>query len=146
MSIKKQIPSLSKLYTFYEEIPESVLEETDVDSYFCHINLDIALIDNRIDRVSRGSNKKIFAFKLFQFRNLKNQQRFILEEEVSVSLKQFAAILNTLRKFLKQYGKPVKFQALYYLPKPKEEIGFNFSKTNSLHTISETLKNIATDR
>ena len=64
--------------------------------------MDIALIDNQIFRVSKGSNKKDFAFKLFQFCNLKNQQRFIFEEEVSVSLKEFAAILNTLRQFLKQ--------------------------------------------
>ena len=127
MSIKKQIPSLSKLYAIYEEVPETFLDETDVDSYFYHNILDIALIDKRIVRVSKGSNKKIFAFKLFQFCDLKNQQRFILEEEVSVSLKELAAILNTLRQFLKQYDKAVKFP-LYPLPKPKQEIGFTLFK------------------
>ena len=147
MSVKKQISSLSKLYTIYEEVPESFLDETDVDSYFYHNIVDIALIDNRVVRVSKGSNKKIFAFKLFQFCNLKNQQRFILEEEVSVSLKELAAILNTLRQFLKQYDKTVKYPALYPLPKPKQEIYLLlYLKTNSLHIISKTLKNIATDR
>ena len=34
MSVKKQISSLSKLYTIYEEVPESFLDGTDVDSYF----------------------------------------------------------------------------------------------------------------
>ena len=102
MSVKKQFSSLSELYTTYEEVPESFLDETDVDSDFYHNILDIALIDNRNVRVSKGSNKKKFAFKLFQFCNLKNQQRFIHEEEVSVSLKELAAILNTLRQFLKQ--------------------------------------------
>ena len=34
MSVKKQIPSSCKLYSFYEEIPEEFLDETDVDSYF----------------------------------------------------------------------------------------------------------------
>ena len=43
---------------------------------------------------------------------------------MSVSLKELAAILNTLRQFLKQYEKTVKFPALYPLPKPKQEIGF----------------------
>ena len=85
--------------------------------------MDIALIDNRTVRVSKSSKKKFFALKLFQFCNLKNQQRFILEEEVSVSLKELAAILNTLRQCLKQYDKAVKFP-LYPLPKPKQEIGF----------------------
>ena len=128
MSVKKQTSSSSKLYTIYEEVPESFLDEIDVDSYFYHNILDIALIDNRIVRVSKGSNKKIFAFKLFQFCNLKNQQRFILEEEVSVSLKELAAILNTLRQFLKQYDKTVKYPALYPLPKPKQEIDFTLFK------------------
>ena len=145
MSIKKQIPSLSKLYTMYEEVPKSFLDEIDVDSYFYHNILDIALIDNRIVRVSKAANKKIFAFKLFQFCNLKNQQRLILEE-MSVSLKELAAILNTLRQFVKQYDKAVKFPALYTLPKPRQQIGFTLLKTNSLHIISKTSKNIATDR
>ena len=128
MSTKKQIPSLSKLHIIYEEFSEIFLDEMDVDSYFCHNILDIALIDSRIVRVSKGSNKKNFALKLFQFCNLKNQQRFFLQEEVSVSLKELAAILNTLRKFLKQYDKTVKFPALYPLPKPKQEIGFTLFK------------------
>ena len=78
MSVKKQIPSLSKLYKIYEEVPENFLDENDVDSYFYKNILDIALIDNRNVPVSKCSNKKKFAFKLFQLRNLKNQQIFIL--------------------------------------------------------------------
>ena len=67
MSVKKQISSLSKLYTIYEEVPESFLDETDVDSYFYHNILDIALIDNRIVRVSKGCNKKILLSNYFSF-------------------------------------------------------------------------------
>ena len=33
MSVKKKIPSLCKVYSFYEEIPEEFFDETDVDSY-----------------------------------------------------------------------------------------------------------------
>ena len=43
---------------------------------------------------------------------------------MTVSLKELAAILNTLRQFLKQYDKTVKCPALYPIPKPKQEIGF----------------------
>ena len=99
MSIRKQVPSLSKLLTIYEEVPENFLIETDVDIQFYHNILDIALIDNRLVRVSKGSNRKIFAFKLFLLCNMKHQRRFILEEEVSVSLKALTAILNTLLSF-----------------------------------------------
>ena len=113
MSIKKQILNLSKLYTIYEQVPEKFLDETDVDSWFYHIILDIVPVDNRIIGVSKCTNKKIFAFKRFQFCNLKNQQRFILEEEVTISLEKLATILNTLRHFLKQYDKAVKFLVFY---------------------------------
>ena len=67
MPVKKQISSLSKLYTIYEEVPESFLDETDVDSFFYHNILDIALIDNRIVRVSKGSNKKNLLSNFFSF-------------------------------------------------------------------------------
>ena len=58
MSVKKQIPSLCKLYSFYEEIPEEFLDETEVDSYFYHNVFDISQSQHRIRRVTRGSNKK----------------------------------------------------------------------------------------
>ena len=56
MYVKKQIPRLSKLYTIYEEVPENFLDETDVDRYFYPNILDVALIDSRIVRVSKGSS------------------------------------------------------------------------------------------
>ena len=102
--------------------------ETDVDSYFYHNTSEIALIDNQIVPVSKGSNMKKFAFKLFQFRNLKNHPKLLLEDKVSVSIKELAAILNTLRQFFKQNAKTVTFPAWYFLPKPKQEIGFTLFK------------------
>ena len=128
MCVKKQIPSLSKLHTIYEVVPEKFWDETYVDSYFYDNILDIALIGIRNVRVSKGSNKKIFAFKLFQFWNLKDQKRFFPEDKVSISLKELAAILNTLRQFLKQYDETVKFPDLHPLPKPKSETGFTLYK------------------
>ena len=118
------------------------MDETDIDTYFYHDIFDIALKDNRIVPVCKGSNKKNFAFKLFQFRNLKNQQRFIPEEDKSVSFKKLASILNTLHQVLKQFDKVVKFPAQKHLPKPKQEVGFtlfkdelfaHFSKDNKEH-------------
>ena len=85
MSVKKQFPSLCKLYSFNEEIPEEFLDETDVDSYFYHNIFDISQSQHRIVRVSRGSEIKSFAIKLFQFGDLKTQQRYILQEEVNIS-------------------------------------------------------------
>ena len=67
MSTKKQITSLSKLYSMYEEIPEEFLDETDVESYFYHNILDISQSHHRFVRVSKRSKKKSFAFKVFHF-------------------------------------------------------------------------------
>ena len=146
MSIEKQIPSLSKLYLLYEEVPEKFLDQTDVDSYFYHYILDIALIEKRIVRVSKGSNKIIFAFQLFQFCNLKNQQQFILEEEVSVSFKNLQLFWTSYAKFWNKMIKLSSFQLYTLCPNQSKRWVLLYLKTNSLHIISKTLKNIATDK
>ena len=67
MSTKKQISSLCNLSSKYDEVPEEFLDELDVDSYFYHSVLDISQSHHRIVRVSKGSNKNSFAFKVFHF-------------------------------------------------------------------------------
>ena len=81
MSAKKQIPTRCKLYSFYEEIPEEFFDETDVNSSFNHSIFDISQSRHRIVRVSRSSDKKSFAVKWFRFRDLKTQQRYIIQEK-----------------------------------------------------------------
>ena len=129
MSVKNQIPSLCKLYSFYEEIPEEFLDETDVDSYFYHNIFDISHSQHRIVRVSRGSNKKSFAIKLFQFCALKTQQRYILQEEVNISKRELTCLVDILRDFLKTFDKASKCIQIP-LPKPKVEIGSTKAKDN----------------
>ena len=108
MSVKKQIPSLCKLYSFYEELPEEFLDETDVESYFYHNIFDISQSQHRIVRVSRGSNKKSFAIKLSQFCYLKTQQRYILQEEVNISKRELTCLVDNLRDYLKTFDQASK--------------------------------------
>ena len=129
MSVKKQIPSLCKLYSFHEEIPEEFLDETDVDSYFYHNIFDISQSQHRIVRLSRGSNKKSFAIKLFQFCDLKTQQRYILQEEVNISRRELTCLVENLSDFLKTFDQSSKCIQIP-LPKPKVEIGSTKSKNN----------------
>ena len=117
MSTKKQISRLCKLYLIYEEIPEEFLDETDVDSYFYHSILDIPQSHHRIVRVSKGSNKKSFAFKVFQFCDSKLQQRFILEEEVSISKREIESLLDSLGEFFKAFDEANEVSQIP-LPKP----------------------------
>ena len=129
MSVKKQIPSWCKLYSFYEELPEEFLDETDVDSFFYHNIFDISLSQHRIVRASRGSIKKSFAIKLFQFCDLKTQQRFILQEEVNISKRELTCLVDSLCVFLKSFDQASKCIQIP-LPKPKVEIGSTKAKEN----------------
>ena len=127
MSIKKQIPSLCKLYSFYEEIPEEFLDETDVDCYFYHNFFDISQAQHRRVRVSRGSNKKSFAIKLFQFCDSKTEQRYTFQEEVNIFKRELTCLVDNLHNFLKTFDQASKCIQIP-LPKPKVEIGCTKSK------------------
>ena len=127
MSVKKQIPSLCKLYSFYEEIPEEILDETDVDSFFYHNIFDISQSQHRTVRVSRGSSKKSFAIKLFQFCDLKTQQCYILQEDVNISKRELTCLVDNLRDFLKTFDQASKCIQIP-LTKPRDEIGSTKSK------------------
>ena len=129
MSVKKQIPSLFKLYLFYEEIPEEFLDETDVGSYFYHNIFDTSQSQHRIVRVSRGSNKKSFVIKLFQFCDVKTQQRYIVQEEVNISKRELTCLVGNLRDFLKTFDQASKCIQIP-LPQLKLEIGYTKSKDN----------------
>ena len=129
MSVKKQFPNLCKIYSFYEEIPEEFLDETGVDSYFYHNIFDVSQSQHRIMRVIRGSNKKSFANKLFQFCDLKTQQRCMLQEEVNISKRELTCLVDNLRDFLKTFDQASRCIQIP-LPKPKVEIGSTKSKDN----------------
>ena len=129
MSVKKQLPSLCKRYSFYEEIPEQFLDETDVDSSFYHNIFDITQSQHRIVRVRRGSNKKSFAIKLFQFCDLKTQPCYILQEEVNISKRELTCLVDNLRVFLKTFDQASKCIQIPP-PKIKVEIPSTKSKVN----------------
>ena len=127
MSTKKQISSLCKLYSTQKKIPEEFLDETDKDSYFYHNILDISQFHQRIVWVSKGSNKKSFALKVFHFCDSKLQERFILKEEVSISKKKIESLLDSFCEFLNPFDQAKKILQIP-LPKPKFEIGFTKAK------------------
>ena len=103
------------------------MDETDVDSYFYHNILDISQSNHRIVRVCKGSNKKSCAFKLFHFCDSKLQQRYILEEEVSISKRDIESLLDSFGEFLKAFDQANKVLQIP-LPKLKFEMGFTKAK------------------
>ena len=81
MPIKNQLPTLSKLYSIYGEIPEDLLDEADIDSYFYYSILNITKKENRLVRLSKTSNKNSFNLKVFIFDCSTIQQKYSLSED-----------------------------------------------------------------
>ena len=102
------------------------MDETDVDSYFYHNSLDISQSHHRIVQVSKGTNKKSFAFEVFHFCDSKLQQRFIPKEE-NIYKKEIESLLDSLGDFLKAFDQANKVSQIP-LPEPKFEIGFTKAK------------------
>ena len=93
-----QIHRLCKLCSFYEKLPEDFLDETDVDSYFYHYIFDNSQSHHRIACDGKGSNKKSFAMKLFQFWDLKTKQRYILQGDLNISRRELGCFSELLVK------------------------------------------------
>ena len=128
MSVKKQSPRLRKLHSFYEEMPEELLDENDVDGYFYHNFFVNFQSKQRKVRVSKGCNRESFTFKLFQFCNLNTQQRYILQE-VNISKSDLSSLVDSLPDSLRNFGKASK-RLKILLPKPQNGIGSANSEDN----------------
>ena len=128
MSVKSQISTLARIYTTYEDLPDSFQDESDIDSYFYHNILDVVKKEKRLIRLSNGCNKKQFAFKSFIFCDLPNQQRFLLEEEISLTKRELGSIFDQLRDLLLEFDKISRNCQIHPLPKPKKEIGFTLAQ------------------
>ena len=137
MPIKNQLPTLSKLYSIYEEIPEDLLDEADIDSYFYHSILNITKKENRLVRLSKTSNKNSFNFKVFKFDCSTIQQKYSLSEEITLTRRELGVVLDCLNDFLLQFE--AGRQSNYYsLPTPKAPIGYTFLKDDLFcHHIQE---------
>ena len=66
---------------------------------------------------------------MFQFCDLKTQQRYILQEEVNISKRELTCLVDNLRDFLKTFDQASKCTQIPLL-KPKVENGSTKSKDN----------------
>ena len=130
MPIKNHIPTLSKLYSIYEEIPEDLLDEADIDSYFYHSILNITKKEDRLVRLSKTSNKNSFNLKVFKFDCSTIQQKYSLSEEITLTRRELGVVLDCLNDFLLQF-EAARQSNYYSLPTPKAPIGYTFLKDAS---------------
>ena len=66
---------------------------------------------------------------MFQFCDLKTQQRYILQDEVNISKRELTCLVDNLRDFLKTFDQASKCIQIP-LPRPKVEIGPTKSTDN----------------
>ena len=112
MSTNKHISSLCKFYSVYEEKSEEVSDETDVGSYFYHNILDILQYHHRIVRVSKGSNKKSFAFKVFHFQ--RNSSDLFSRKKSAFSKRKLNLYSTVWVNFSKLLIKSTKYPSSHY--------------------------------
>ena len=141
MSVKKQNLSFCKLSSFYGEIPEEFLDETDVDSYFHHNIFDISQYKHRILRVTGGSNKKIVSNQSLPFFRFEDpatiyppRRSEYLQKRTHLFGRQCAGFSQNFWSRWQVYTD--------LLPKPKNEIGSTTSKTIYLLIAITTSLNI----
>ena len=103
------------------------MDETGVNSYIYHNILDISRSHHRIVRVSKGSKKTSFAFKVFHFCDSKLQQGLFSSKKSAFSKKEIGSLLDSLGEFLKAFDRANKVSQIP-LPKPKLQIGFTKAK------------------
>ena len=109
MSTKMQICSLCNFYAVYEEIPEELLDETDVDSYFYHNILDISQSHHRIVRVRKVKTKFFLHSKCFIF-VIQSYSSGLFSRKKSAFLKRKLILYSTAWvNFSKLLIKPTKY-------------------------------------
>ena len=103
MTIKNQLPTLCKLYSIQEEIPDDLLDEANIDSYFYRSSSNITKIKNRLVRLSKTSNKNSFTIKVIKFDCSTVQQKYTLSEEINLTRRELGVVLDCFNDFLLQF-------------------------------------------
>ena len=123
---KSKFPACFLLYSVYEETPEGILDETDVESHFYHNILDISQSHHRIVRISKGS-KKIFCNQSLSFLRCKVTAAIYSQGGSQHFQKKIESLFDSLGDFLQAFDQANKVLQIL-LPKPKFEVGFTQTK------------------
>ena len=78
---QKQIHSLTKQTSIYEEVPESFLEDTHVKKFFWK-TCNNSQSHHPVVLVSKISNKYKFAIKIYRLCDIKTEQRYNLGDNL----------------------------------------------------------------
>ena len=102
MPTKNQLPTLSKLYSIYEEVPEDLLDEADIDSYFYHSSLNITKKKSSCSS-QQNIEQKILQPQSFSIRLLHNTTKRFLERRNYFDKTRIANSSGLFERFLTRF-------------------------------------------
>ena len=124
---KSKCPVCAHSFYFTKKLPEEFLDGTEADSYFHHNIFDTYQSQHQFVGVSKGSNKKSFAFTLSPFCGLKAPLLYILQVQLKISKRKLSSLVGSLRGLLKKFDTASKCLQSPLL-KPKVDIGSTKAK------------------
>ena len=134
MSTKKQISSLCKLYSIYEETPEEFLDEKDVDSYFITSLWTFHSPATEKFELAKDPTKSLLHLKCFNFA-IQSYSSDLLSRNKSAFPETEMGLYSTVWvNFSKLLIKPTKYRRFRY---PNQNLRFDLQKqkTNSLDIV-----------
>ena len=142
--MEKQFPSLCNLYSFYEEILEKFLEETDLDGNFYHTIFDKSQSQHRKIRVSKSSKKSLLQSSCSNFA-IKRHSSVISSKKKLLYPKNLSSLVDGLHKLLRTFHETSKCLQIP-LPKLKNGIASTKSEDNLLLVTIMISLNIQLDK
>ena len=129
MSTKKQISSLCKLYSKYEEIPEEFLDETDEDSYFYHNISDISVPPPNSSSQQR-IQQKVFWIQSLSFLRLKVTAAIYFQRKSQHFKNGIESLLDSLGELFKTFDQTNKKYRRFHYPNLNLRLDLQQQKTN----------------
>ena len=136
---------MCKLYSVYEEIPEEILDETDVDSYFYHNILDISQSTTEQCELAKDPTKTLLHSKRFIFGNKIYSSDLFSRKKSAFSKKKLSLYSIVWVNFSKHLIKPTKYRSFHY-PNQKLRLGLQKQETNCSLIVTRMELSIWTDK
>ena len=138
VAFEKLLPTSSEFRPIYEKIPVHRLDETASDKYLYDSVLHTSIVENRLVRLTKSSEKILF-LQRFQVHLFKNPKE-IVSFGTSNSNKAGSCCSLILFARLSPSTRGEKFSKIYCLSSPEDTFGYTFQPLTSNSRIEKKYK------
>ena len=96
MSVKNYMPSLSQLFSIWEEKSKEFSDEIDVDSYFYHNVFDISQSQHRLARVTKRLQQKTSCIQFVPILRFEDTAALKFREESNILKRELKSLVDNL--------------------------------------------------